>query len=70
MQIGIEVQELRSQLEEALRQRQSDLHLATAQRYFDEEELRPRPLRRVTEVLEPNPSNASALAPGGPKTRC
>ena len=57
---GPDVQALRSQLTEAVRKQQSEVHLATARRYFDEEEY-VLALRRVSEVLESNPSHQAAL---------
>src|ERR1700733_13992451 len=48
-------------MEEAVRKQKSDMHLATARRYFDEEEY-VLALRRVSEVIEVNPSNQVAYS--------
>ncbi len=58
---GPEIAELRSQLAEAVRNKQSGVLLTTARRYFDEQEYL-LALRRVAEVLQSVPSHPEALA--------
>ena len=58
---GPEVRQLRLQLDEAVHKRQAELHLAIARRYFAEEEY-VLALRRVTEILDSNPSNHAAVS--------
>jgi hypothetical protein len=55
------VGELRTQLDEAVRKQQAEVHLATARRYCAEQEY-VLALRRVAEVLEANPSHEAAVA--------
>jgi serine/threonine protein kinase len=56
-----EVRQLRSQLDQAVRKQQAEVHLATARRYFAEEEY-VLASRRVSEVLAADPSHAAALS--------
>lgn len=56
-----EVRELRGQLDQAVRKKQAEVHLATASRYFEEEEY-VLALRRVSEVLESDPASQSAIS--------
>ena len=56
-----EVGELRAKLDEAVRKQQAEVHLATARRYFSEEEY-VLALRRVAEVLDTDPSHPAAIS--------
>jgi serine/threonine-protein kinase len=58
---GTEVRQLRLQLDEAVRKRQSEVDLATARRYFENEE-HALALRRVEDVLQANPSSLGAVS--------
>jgi serine/threonine-protein kinase len=58
---GAEVPELRVRLDEAVSKRQTELHLATARRYFQQEEYL-LALRHVSEALDTDPSHQDALS--------
>jgi len=58
---GDEVRQLRTQLDEAVRKQQSEVDLATARRYFENEEYA-LALRRVSEILQANPSSLGAVS--------